>query len=230
MKKTEKTEKTEQTKKIILASKSPRRQELLHLITEEFTVLTTDIDEKLVCDSFLSRRDQFPDYDGLAAQLVQALASAKAQAVATSLSAPLTDRIIIAADTIVVLDEEVLGKPRDKKEAHDMLYRLSGREHQVFTGVHILSQDASDSFFSEAKVRFYPLNDFTRHCIDFYVDSGTSLDKAGAYGIQDEGAFFVHSITGDFFTVMGLPLAETARRLYRFVPEIFFQTKQKSFS
>ena len=218
MKKTEKTEKTE---KIILASKSPRRQELLQLITQQFTVLTADVDEEQICDTFLSQRDKFSDYDSLAAQMVQALASAKAQAVAETLT-PLADRIIIAADTIVVLDEEVLGKPRDKKEAHDMLYRLSGREHQVFTGVHILSEEASESFSSEAKVRFYPLNDFTRQCIDFYVDSGTSLDKAGAYGIQDEGACFVHSIPGDCVPVMGLPLAETARRLYKFAPEIYF--------
>ncbi|MDD2426611.1 MAG: Maf family protein [Eubacteriales bacterium] len=212
----------QKTEKLILASKSPRRQELLQMLTQQFTVITADVDEDKICDDFLTQRDKFTDYDTLAARMVEALATEKAKAVAAAVT-PLRDRVILAADTIVVLDEKVLGKPRDKSDAKKMLVSLSGREHQVFTGVHILSQNQSESFYSKAKVRFYPLNEFTSQCIDFYVAGGASLDKAGAYGIQDEGAFFVHSIKGDFFTVMGLPIAETARRLHKYIPDIYFE-------
>ncbi|NLC41055.1 MAG: septum formation protein Maf [Clostridiaceae bacterium] len=211
----------QKTEKLILASKSPRRQELLGMISRQFTVITTDVDEDRICDELLNQRDRFADYHALAVETVKALAAAKAAAVATAV-APLANRVILAADTIVVLDEEVLGKPQDRDEAREMLYRLSGREHRVFTGVHILAQDRSESFYAEAKVRFYPPDDFTRKCIYFYAAGGSSLDKAGAYGIQDEGAFFVQSIDGDFFTVMGLPVAETARRLYSYLPDLFF--------
>lgn len=210
----------QKTETLILASKSPRRQELLGMFTQHFTVITADVDEEQICDELLAQRNKFADFDALAVRMVKALASAKATAVAKAV-APLADRVIVAADTIVVLDEKVLGKPRNKDEAKRMLYQLSGREHQVFTGVHILMQNQSESFFSEAKVRFYPLDAFTRECIDFYAASGASLDKAGAYGIQDEGAFFVQSIEGDFFTVMGLPIAETARRLHKYLPAAF---------
>ncbi|NLC88973.1 MAG: septum formation protein Maf [Clostridiaceae bacterium] len=211
----------QKTERLILASKSPRRQELLGMLTRQFTVITADVNEARICKEFSDQRDKFADYNSLAAEMVRALAAAKATAVATAV-APLADRVILAADTIVVLDEEVLGKPRNKDEAREMLYRLSGRDHQVFTGVHILTQSRSESFHAEARVRFFPLDDFTRQCIDFYVAGGSSLDKAGAYGIQDEGAFFVQSIDGDFFTVMGLPVAETVRRLYKYIPEVFF--------
>ncbi|NLV99300.1 MAG: septum formation protein Maf [Clostridiaceae bacterium] len=211
----------QKTEKLILASKSPRRQELLGMLTQEFTVVTADVDEDGICSKFTGQRDKFADYTSLAGEMVRALAAAKATAVATAV-APLADRVILAADTIVVLDEEVLGKPHDKDEAREMLYKLSGRDHQVFTGVHILAESRSESFHAEAKVRFFPLDDFTRNLIDYYVAGGSSLDKAGGYGIQDEGAFFVHSIDGDFFTVMGLPVAETARRLYKYIPEVLF--------
>ena len=210
----------QKTEKLILASKSPRRQELLGLFTQKFTVITADIDEATICDQFLSQQDNSADFDVLAAQMVTALAAAKATAVATTV-APLADRVIVAADTIVLLDQDILGKPHNIDQAKEMLYRLSGREHKVFTGVNILTQVKSESFFSKAEVRFYPLDTFTRTCINLYAASGASLDKAGGYGIQDQGAFFVESIKGDFFTVMGLPIAETARRLYEYFPGTF---------
>ena len=170
---------------LILASKSPRRKELLGLITTDFIIKAADADETLP--------------EGISPEkAVLHLSKIKAQAVNNGADT------IIGADTIVVLDGEILGKPADDKEAFSMLTRLSGREHSVFTGVTILSPNAERSFYRETKVRFCSLSEAE---IRDYINTGECRDKAGAYGIQGFGSRFVEGISGDYFNVVGLPVS-----------------------
>lgn len=170
---------------LILASKSPRRKELLSLITTDFTVRAADVDETL--PEGISPEDA-----------VLYLSKIKAQAVFNG-----TD-MVIGADTIVVLDGKILGKPRNDEEAFSMLRELSGREHSVFTGVSVLNLNANIYFHRETKVKFCPLSDEE---IWDYIKTGECSDKAGAYGIQGYGSRFVESINGDYFNVVGLPVS-----------------------
>ena len=117
---------------------------------------------------------------------------------------------VIGSDTLVELDGEVLGKPHSEAEAAEMLRRLSGRTHRVFTGVTIISPEGRDSFTSVTEVEFYPL---TEEQIATYIATGEPMDKAGAYGIQGRGALLVRGIRGDYYTVMGFPIAEVVRHL-----------------
>ena len=117
---------------------------------------------------------------------------------------------VIGSDTLVELDGEVLGKPHTEAEAADMLRRLSGRTHRVFTGVTIISPKGRDSFTSVTEVEFYPLTDAQ---IGAYIATSEPMDKAGAYGIQGRGALLVKGIRGDYYTVMGFPIAEVVRHL-----------------
>lgn len=171
---------------LILASASPRRFELLRLITENFSVVTSQADEVLL--------------PGLAPQqAVMLLAQRKAEAVA----AQRPGDIIIGADTVVALGDEIFGKPRDRKEAAEMLGALSGRTHAVHTGVCIWYKGTADCFSQVAKVTFARMD---KQEIADYVASGEPDDKAGAYGIQGLGARFIARIEGDYYTVMGLPV------------------------
>ena len=139
--------------------------------------------------------------DGLApAELVQALASHKAREVALR-SGP--GDIVVAADTIVGLENRVFGKPKDEGEAADMLRALSGRTHEVFTGVSVIREGTELTRAVRSEVRFRALSERE---IAAYIATGEPMDKAGAYGAQGKAALFVESITGDFFNVMGLPL------------------------
>jgi len=185
-------------KKIVLASQSPRRKELLHLIVPDFSVHPSGSDE------IASGTDP--------AAYVKELALMKAQDVAEK---TVGDCIIIGADTIVVLDGEILGKPKNEKEAHDMLKTLSGQIHEVFTGVALYDRISGGSMcFSErTEVEFYPLSD--KEIAD-YIATGEPFDKAGGYGIQGHGAYLVKGIKGDYFNVVGLPVASLARHLQRF--------------
>ena len=170
---------------LILASKSPRRKELLSLITTDFTVRSADADETLP--------------EGISPEkAVEYLSGIKARAVYNGVDT------VIGADTIVVLNGKILGKPADDDEAFSMLRELSGREHSVFTGVTILSKNGERSFYRETKVKFYPLSD--GEIID-YIKTGECSDKAGAYGIQGYGSRFVEGIIGDYFNVVGLPVS-----------------------
>lgn len=187
-------------KGIILASASPRRREILTLGGVPFEVCP-------------AADEQAPDH--LApAELVRALARSKASQVA----AQFADRVILGADTMVVLDGKLLGKPTSKQHAVDMLMSLQGREHQVMTGVWLIRTNSSkktvkeDSFTDVATVKFFPM---TREEAEEYVATGEPMDKAGAYGIQGYGMRFVEGICGDFYTVMGLP----AGRLLRFLQD-----------
>jgi septum formation protein len=112
--------------------------------------------------------------------------------------------IVIGSDTVVVVDGEVLGKPVNAEDGKAMLRKLSGRKHQVITAVAILTDSSKTIFHSKAEVEFYPLDEAW---IESYIASGSPLDKAGAYGIQDRGALMVKAIKGDFYTIMGLPIA-----------------------
>lgn len=184
---------------IILASKSPRRQELIRNITEDFEVIVSDVEETL--PEGISP-EEAPVY----------LAGIKARAV----SAIHPDRVVIGADTVVILDGEVLGKPRDAADAHMMLKRLSGRVHTVITGCSIIKNGRERSFSESTKVGFYSLSDTE---IDEYISTGEPFDKAGAYGIQGRAMLFVRGITGDYFNVMGLPVARLGRELKAFLSE-----------
>lgn len=178
---------------LILASSSPRRRELMGYITQDFAVVTLPTQEDLP--------ESIPPDKG-----VEALALRKAKAVA----AQHPEDTVIGADTIVVLDGKVFGKPKDAPDAARMLRALSGREHTVYTGVAIVSPKG-DTVFSEATaVRFIPLTDRE---IDAYIATGEPMDKAGAYGIQGRGALLVTGITGDYYNVMGLPVCRLAATL-----------------
>lgn len=178
---------------LILASQSPRRKELLEQAGLAY-----------VCDP--SRADeQIPS--GLAAEDVpEYLAAKKAEEV--FLRHP--DDVVLGADTLVVFEGQILGKPKSAQEAYEMLSRLSGRVHHVYTGVAILSKEKSVTFTTVTKVEFYPL---TEREIRNYIATGEPMDKAGAYGIQGKGFLLVKRIHGDYYTVMGLPIAEVVRHL-----------------
>ena len=180
---------------LILASKSPRRQELLGLLGLPFTVRVADIDETL---------SPCPPEEA-----VGQLSRKKAEAV------PRTDReIVIGADTIVVLDEQILGKPADKEDAFRMLQFLSGRRHQVMTGVTVLQGDRAVTVTEVTEVSFRPLE--PQEILN-YIASGDPMDKAGSYGIQSGGALFVDGICGDYYNVVGLPVCRLHQILKEFM-------------
>ncbi len=181
---------------LILASKSPRRKELLSLITTDFEIIPAEGEEN--ADPTLS-----PE------KFVEALAVAKAQEIA----ALHPDDIVIGSDTVVAINGEILGKPKDKEDAFRMLSLISGTRHSVFTGAAVIKNGKIHSFTEETKVKFFPLDEFE---IERYIATGEPFDKAGAYGIQDLGALLVEGIEGDYYNVMGLPVG----RLFRLMKEI----------
>ena len=183
--------------KIVLASQSPRRRQLLGQMGLEFTTQSPEIDE-----SAFHGRD--------AQDLVETLSREKARWVARQQT---PDTLVIGADTVVVLDGAILGKPRDGAEAEAMLAALSGRDHQVFTGVTLCQGDRILTQAEETQVTFRPL---TGQEIRQYVSTGEPMDKAGAYGIQGLGGLLVEGIRGDYFNVVGLPVCRLGRMLARF--------------
>ncbi len=179
--------------KIILASQSPRRQELLKRLYQEFEVIPSDIDETLP-------EDIGPEFAPLF------LAAEKAEHISKSYPADL----VIAADTIVVFEGEILGKPKNDADAKRMLSSLSGQTHKVITGCCIKRGDDICTFAEESLVTFFDLTDEE---IDAYIASGATVGKAGAYGIQDQAAIFVKKIEGDFYNIVGLPIARLSREI-----------------
>jgi septum formation protein len=178
---------------VILASQSPRRRELLTLIGIAHEVRPADIDER-----YLAGEEP--------AAHAERLAREKAHRVARE--SP--DRLVIGSDTIVVVDGDVLGKPRDEPEAERMLARLAGRSHTVLTAVAVVWRGETRSAVEEVGVTFHPLDATAIHA---YVRTGEPMDKAGAYGIQGFGATIVARVDGDYFAVMGLPLQRLVRLL-----------------
>ncbi|MBR1832110.1 MAG: septum formation inhibitor Maf [Ruminiclostridium sp.] len=176
---------------IILASQSPRRKELFSLITADFKIIPAVGEER-------ADRSLPPS------EYVVELAKHKALEVAEKYP----EEVVIGADTVVVINGEILGKPKDEADAKRMLRLLSGTEHSVYTGMCLSCGNMNRNFCEETKVRFFTLSDRE---IEEYTASGEPFDKAGAYGIQGTGALLVSGITGDYYNVMGLPVG----RLYR---------------
>lgn len=187
--------------KIVLASASPRRKELISLITENVEIRPAECDETL------------PDGIG-AKEAVEYLSKIKNDA-AKSISAH--DELIISADTVVAVSNEILGKPADKEDARRMIKLLSGRTHQVYTGVTISYKGNAVTFSEKTDVSFFDLTDDE---IESYVSSSEPYDKAGAYGIQGKASLLVSGINGDYFNVVGLPVARLNRELSKFVERI----------
>ncbi len=183
-------------KKIILASSSPRRRELMATAGLEFEVIVKEVDESIA--------------EGTA-PVDAAKITAKKKALAVADGYP--DCIVIGADTIVVANEKILGKPADEADAYAMLKMLSGIEHEVITGVCIVCGEKTENFAVVSKVKFYEL---TGEEIETYVATGEPMDKAGAYGIQGKGCTLVEKIEGDYFNIVGLPVAELVRKIRNF--------------
>ena len=176
--------------KLVLGSASPRRSELLKQLGFDFRIISADCSEEF-------------DENEAPEQIVVHIAKQKANALKEKL---MVDELLICADTIVVLENEVIGKPKDADDAIRLLHRLSGKKHDVFTGVFLLSGDTSSSFSVKTSVYFRTL---TNKEIDDYVKHHHPLDKAGSYGIQDWiGLIGVEKIDGSYTNVMGLPTQE----------------------
>ncbi|MCA1760356.1 MAG: Maf family nucleotide pyrophosphatase [Bacteroidales bacterium] len=181
-----------------MASKSPRRQELLHLMGMEFTIKVKEVEEN------------FPE--GMSKyEIPEFLARLKSGPFLPELK---KNDLLITADTIVYLDGEVLGKPANSKEAAEMLQKLSGKEHQVISGVCLTSANKQTSFHAETNVQFKNL---TEEEIQFYINTCKPFDKAGAYGIQEWIGFIgITHIEGSFYNVMGLPVQQLYEEILRF--------------
>lgn len=180
---------------LILASQSPRRKEILSMLGYEFVTRPADADETIPAGTH-------------PADAVKMLAERKALAVDAA-----AEDVVIGSDTVVALDGLILGKPVDASDARAMLHRLSGATHTVYTGVCIKQSARIQTFCSASQVTFYELTDRE---IDEYIATGEPMDKAGAYGIQGKGLVLIRRLSGDFYAVMGLPAAETARALRDF--------------
>lgn len=178
---------------IILASKSPRRRELMEFIKHEFEIIPS-LKEEVVPEGL--DIDDIPAF--LAAQK------------ALDISRDRRDSLVIGCDTVVTLGGVIMGKPSDETDAKAMLMRLSGRTHTVISGVCLCYMGRTMTFTEKTSVTFY---DLTEEEIDSYIASGSPLDKAGAYGIQDGAALFVKKIDGDYYNVVGLPVAKLAREI-----------------
>lgn len=187
---------------IILASASPRRQELLKNLGLDFTVRVSEVDETLE--------------ENLApAQQVERLAERKARAVASET----TNGLVIGADTLVVFEGTPLGKPADTREAVSMLSKLQGQSHQVFTGLAVINAATGKSVVTHevTTVHFKPMS---REQIERYVATGEPMDKAGAYAVQGKASIFIEGIRGCYFNVVGLPVGKLAEALKEFGVEI----------
>lgn len=183
--------------KVILASASPRRQELLKTIFENFTVLPADVDETLSDDIYAEAAAEY-------------LSRKKAESVAETHP----KELVIGSDTTVVLENKILGKPKNKDDARDMLNILSGKTHKVITGVCVCINGKTHSFSEITEVTFYKLSDGE---IENYLKTDEWSDKAGAYGIQGKAGLFVKRINGDYNNVVGLPVSKLNRELREYI-------------
>ena len=185
---------------LILASQSPRRKELLELADLKFTTHSADVDETLDLSCDLKEE-------------LKKLALKKARAS----EAHHPGCIALGADTTVILDNQILGKPKDVEDARRMLKALSGRRHEVMTSCALCCGNHEMTWVNTALVEFYDLDE---EMIEWYISTKEPMDKAGAYGIQGKGALLIKGLDGDFYTVMGLPIADTVRRLKEFEKEL----------
>lgn len=193
-------------RKIILASASPRRRELLEQGGIPFTVIPSQAEEKITTEQ--------------PGQVVEELSYLKCSDIYEK---SLGDVLVIGADTVVASEGKILGKPSSQKDAVKMLQSLQGREHEVYTGVAIMAREGNENrkktFHEKTKVVFYPMSDEE---IRSYVNTGEPMDKAGAYGIQGKSAVFIKKISGDYNNVVGLPLA----RLYQELKNMGIESRE----
>ena len=189
---------------VILATQSPRLKELMGLFHIPFTVRVSDADETMP-----------PELSP--AEAVALVSRRKAEAVPRQ-----GDDLVIAADTIVVLGKEILGKPRDPDDARRMLRLLSGRDHQVMTGMTLLRGETAIVCTEITDIHFCPLSDRE---IDAYIRTGEPMDKAGSYGIQGGAALFAERLVGDYYNVMGLPVCRLGQLLREIAPEIMEESE-----
>jgi septum formation protein len=189
---------------IILASQSPRRRELLGLFHIPFIVRVSDADETM-------------DPAAPAAQQVGLVSRRKAEAVSRE-----AEDVVIAADTIVVCNGQILGKPRDQADAFRMLRLLSGRDHQVMTGMTVLRGDVCKTVTEITDIHFRELSDRE---INAYIRTGEPMDKAGSYGIQGGAALFAERLVGDYYNVMGLPVCRLGQLLREIAPEVLEESE-----
>ena len=189
---------------VILASQSPRRRELLGLFHIPFIVRVSDADETM-------------DPAASAAQQVGLVSRRKAEAVNRE-----AEDVVIAADTIVVCNGQILGKPKDEADAFRMLRLLSGRDHQVMTGMTVLRGDVCKTVTEITDIHFRQLSDRE---INAYIRTGEPMDKAGSYGIQGGAALFAERLVGDYYNVMGLPVCRLSQLLREVAPEIMEDTQ-----
>lgn len=185
---------------LILASKSPRRRELIKLITDD--VICTESGAQEILPEVINP-----------SEVAEYLSCLKA----TSVKKNYPDNVVVGSDTVVILEDEILTKPKDEEDAKRILSLLSGKSHRVITACTLAKGEKVRSFSSVTEVEFYPL---TSEEIEQYVKSGEPMDKAGAYGIQGGAALFVREIRGDYLTVVGLPVARLKRELEAFLSEL----------
>ena len=184
--------------KVVLASASPRRKELLSLIFNEYDIRPADCDEALP--------------EGIKAQeAVEYLSLIKNKATVEICD---ENSLVISADTVVAVEGEILGKPQDKEDARRMISLLSGREHQVFTGVTLSLNGNFKTFSEKTDVVFYKLTDKE---VEDYISTDEPYDKAGAYGIQGKAGLLVKAVNGDYYNVVGLPVARLKREIISFI-------------
>lgn len=184
------------SKRLVLASASPRRREILSTAGYDFEIVTSNADE--ISDG------------SSAAEVARINALAKAREV---LLRGTDECVVVGADTVVACDGSILGKPRDESDAFAMIKSLSGKKHSVITGYAVVSKDGEESGYCSTEVEFRTLSDGE---IRDYVATGEPMDKAGAYGIQERASIFVSSLEGDFFNVVGLPVAKLYKPLKKF--------------
>ena len=194
-------------KRLILASASPRRRELLSLITNDFEIITKEVDER-------AAEIDMENKGVPAVRVSEGLALLKARAVFDELPQDEKKKVlVIGADTSVILDDVIFGKPADKEDAVSMLTKLSGKKHVVATGVALVTYEKTRCFTEETLVEFFDLDDYQKDLIERYCSTEEPYDKAGAYGIQNGGALLVRKIDGDFSNVVGLPVPRLAREM-----------------
>lgn len=185
-------------KKIILASQSPRRKALLKQVGLNFEVIVSNFEEKI-------------EYSLKPEELAEKFSLQKAKDVARKQK----NAIIIAADTLVVFNNEILGKPKTPEKARQMLKKLSGRSHLVITGFTIIDTKSGKTVTKSVKSKVY-FKKLTNQEISSYVATGEPLDKAGAYAVQEKGGLFVEKIEGDFLNIVGLPISNLVKELKKF--------------
>ena len=184
-------------KHIILASASPRRKEILELADLKFDVMPSDAQEITTKTA--------PN------EVVMELASIKAKDIYKKSE---KQSMVVGADTVVAYQEQILGKPADEVDAKRMLTMLSGQTHEVYTGVCVIEDGKTKTFYEETKVTFYEISD---EQIDHYIKTGEPMDKAGSYGIQGKAAVFIKGIEGDYYNVVGFPISRLYRELKGFI-------------